>query len=287
MEDQLTRGEFDLLCQIAESKGIFKADNSPEYERLSRDGCIMEGKLTQLGWNALEPYRAKRAIFVAAGMGERLHPITINTPKPLVRVNGVRIIDTMIDACLSAGIKEIYIVRGYLGEQFDQLLAKYPMIRFLENDRYASENNISSLMCARTLLQNTYILEADFLVRNPKIICPYHYSTNYLGIRKRESADWCFITKDNYIICDWKLGGTDCWQQVGVSYWSKEDGERLAKHTKVVYDTPEGKSKFWDHVPLVSFKEKYRIEVRECQVEDTIEIDTFSELKAVDPLYNV
>ena len=86
--------------------------------------------------SALEPYRAKRAIFIAAGFGSRMVPITFNTPKPLVRVHGQRIIDGLIDACLEAGINEIYIVRGYLAEQFDQLLYKYPMIRFLENPVY-------------------------------------------------------------------------------------------------------------------------------------------------------
>lgn len=286
MDSDLTRGEFDLLCRIAELKKIPEADNSPEYKKLSQDECIREGEITELGWNALEPYRAKRAIFIAAGMGERMRPITVNTPKPLVRVNGVRIIDTMIDACLCAGIKEIYIIRGYLGEQFDQLLVKYPMIQFLENERYSTENNISSLMCARMLLQNAYVLEADILVRNPKIISPYHYTSNYLGIKKTESSDWCFTTKDN-IICEWKLGGTDCWQAVGISYWSRDDGEKLTKHLKAGYNTSEGKNKLWDYIPLVAFQEKYQIEVRECQESDTIEIDTFSELKTLDPNYDV
>ena len=68
----------------------------------------------------------KRAVFVAAGFGSRMVPITLNTPKPLVRVNGTRIIDTLLDAVVEAGIPEIVIVRGYLGEQFDQLLYKYP-----------------------------------------------------------------------------------------------------------------------------------------------------------------
>lgn len=93
---------------------------------------VSEGEITGAGISALEPYRAKRAIFIAAGFGSRLVPITFNTPKPLVRVHGQRIIDGLIDACLDAGINEIYIVRGYLAEQFDQLLYKYPMIRFLE-----------------------------------------------------------------------------------------------------------------------------------------------------------
>ena len=62
--------------------------------------------LTEAAYEALEPYRAKRLIFLAAGLGDRLLPITINTPKPLVRVKGTRIIDTAIDAALAKGIEE-------------------------------------------------------------------------------------------------------------------------------------------------------------------------------------
>ena len=50
--------------------------------------------------------------------------ITLNTPKPLIRVNGVRIIDTLIDGAMAAGIEEIIVVCGYLGEQFVQLKEK-------------------------------------------------------------------------------------------------------------------------------------------------------------------
>ena len=95
---------------------------------LTEAGYVADGAITNDGVNAMEPYCAKRAIFIAAGFGTRLVPITFNTSKPLVRVHGVRIIDRLIDACLEAGINEIYIVRGYLGELFDQLFYKYPMI---------------------------------------------------------------------------------------------------------------------------------------------------------------
>ncbi len=94
----------------------------------------------------------------------------MNTPKPLVRIHGKRIIDGLIDACLKAGIDEIYIVRGYLSEQFDQLLYKYPMIKFLENSVYNESNKISSSMGVKHMLSNTYVFEADLLINNPEII---------------------------------------------------------------------------------------------------------------------
>lgn len=111
-------------------------------------GFVEDGKITADGLAALESYRVKRAIFLAAGVGSRLMPVTLNTPKPLVRVNGKRIIDGLIDEVLALGIQEIYIVRGYLGEQFDQIISFYPMVQFLESPIYNESNNISSAMCA-------------------------------------------------------------------------------------------------------------------------------------------
>lgn len=251
-------------------------------------GYVENGTITNFGINALEPYRAKRAIFIAAGFGTRLVPITFNTPKPLVRVHGVRIIDRLIDACLQAGINEIYIVRGYLGELFDQLLYKYPMIKFLENPVYNEANNISSSLVARYMLSNAYVFEADLLISNPAIIKKYHYTSDFLAIKKDRSDDWCFKVKDGVIVEE-KVGGEgeDIWQMVGISYWNETDGHKLSQDIADVYASPGGKERYWEQVPLVYRKEHYAVEVRECHDEDIVEIDTFNELKAIDKTYDV
>ena len=114
----LTRKQFDILAALSESKeastqGELKKETGYSLDTVNRvlkemaeAGYIENGFITNDGLNALEPYRAKRAVFIAAGFGSRLVPITFNTPKPLVRVYGVRIIDRLIDACLKAGINE-------------------------------------------------------------------------------------------------------------------------------------------------------------------------------------
>lgn len=234
----------------------------------------------------LEPFRAKRAVFIAAGFGSRMVPITINTPKPLIKVKGQRIIDGLIDACIKAGIEEIYIVRGYLKEQFDQLLYKYPMIKFIDNDLYTEANNISSAFLARRLLRNAYVFEADLCISNPDIITKYHYSSDFLAIPVKESEDWCFDTKDG-IITEEMVGGKDCHQMVGISYWSDCDGAKLEKHLEQAFSKEKKTQLYWEQVPLRDFKEDYSVAVRECSMSDIIELDTFKELMEFDDSYKV
>jgi len=243
-----------------------------------------EYAITKSGLEALEPYRVKRAVFLAAGFGSRMVPITINTPKPLVRVNSVRMIDTLLDAVIAAGIEEIYIVRGYLGEQFDQLLYKYPMIKFIDNPEYDKANNISSAFYARHLLQNAYVMEADLVLYNPSLITKYQYTSNYLGVPVASTDDWCFEVKDG-IITKLAVGGTNCFHEYGVSYWNATDGAKLYTDIKTVYEQLGGKDYYWDQVPLEHYLENYKLEVRKCTFADIIEIDSFADLQKIDKKY--
>ena len=296
----LTRKQFDVMEVLAINTSTLTQRDLEKLtghsmgtvnrvlNELAEMGLVENYAITNDGVNTLEPYRCKRAVFSAAGFGTRLVPITFNTPKPLVRVHGVRIIDRLIDACLEAGINEIYVVRGYLAELFDQLLYKYPMIKFLENPVYNESNNISSALVARYMLSNAYVFEADLLISNPKIIRKYHYTSDFLAIKKVRSDDWCFKVRDG-IIVEEKVGGEgdDIWQMVGISYWNEIDGHKLSKDISDVYSSPGGKERYWEQVPLVYRKEHYAVEVRECYDDDIVEIDTFKELKAIDKTYDV
>ena len=181
--------------------------------------------------------------------------------------------------------KSEVIIANLLHMEADQLLYKYPNIRFVENPIYNEANNISSAVCVRYLLQNAYVLEADLLLRNKKLIRKYEYETNFLSIPVESTDDWCFATDHNGVITEEKVGGTDCHQMVGISYWSEADGIKLANDLNEVYLSQGGKERYWEQVPLVYKKENYQVHVRECKAEDITEIDTFNELKAIDNRY--
>ncbi len=294
----LTKKQFEILDTLIENKqvrtqrgiaacvGMSVGSVNKIFGELTELGYIQDGKVTAEGYEVMENYRVKRAVFIAAGFGSRLVPITLNTPKPLVRVKGERIIDTLLDALKAAEIEEVYVIRGYLGEQFDQLLYKYPNIKFIENPYYNEANNISSVVCAGELVKNAYIFEADLLLSNKKLIKKYQYSSNYLGIPVERTDDWCLYLKDGYV-SKLTIGGTNCHQLVGISYWTEEDGAKLCQDAKKVYASPGGKERYWDQVVLEHCIDNYKVSVRDCQFSDVVEIDSLSELQAIDKSYRV
>ena len=252
---------------------------------LKNSGYISNGVITSEGYKSLEPYRVKRAVLLAAEFDSRIIPVTLNTPKPLVRIHGKRIIDSLLDAVIAAGIEEIYIVRGYLKEQFDVLLEKYPNIRFIDNPLYNQTNNISSALYAGEKIINAYVMESDLFLKNPKLISKYQYETNYLGIKVKRTDDYCIYEKGHYIDSV-SRGGENCYKMVGITYWNETDGTGMAEDIKnVFYNVPAGKEVFWGTVATVHNRGKYRIGIRECNFDDVIEIDTFEELTKIDPAY--
>lgn len=296
---QLTINQFEVLTTIeGNEKKLSQRDIAKETklslgtinkvisELLENKLIDKENAITQNGLKVLEPYRVKRAIFLAAGFGSRLVPITLNTPKPMVLVNGKRIIETLLDAVVKVEIEEIYIVTGYLSEQFEILKKKYPQIKFIENNMYNEANNISSAYLVRNLIKNAYVLESDLYLYNTKLIRKYEYHSNFLGYYVDRSDDWCIEVK-NGIITKEKIGGINCYQMVGISYYDENDGQNIEKDMEEVFNSPGGKEKYWEQVILDICKKNYNIYLRECQKEDIIEIDTFNELKAIDKSYDV
>ncbi len=298
----LERHEFDFLTYLERrGKGVYSqrrlADEltvslgtvtkqlkelaDKNYINIFADGSL---EISEKGRKALEPYRVRKAIIFAAGFGSRLAPVTLDTPKPLVRVNGVRIIDTLLDALTEKGITNITIVRGYKKEQFDRLLEKYPTIRFIDNPEFNTANNISSAIHAVDLIDRCYLCEADLYITNPEVINRYEYRSNYLGAKVAETDDWCFKKQNGYVT-DYRMGGTDCYQAFGISYWNGEDSERLKSDLKKAYAGRGGKENLWEMVPLRIARKNYHLEVRKCHKSDIIEIDNFIELIAADGSY--
>jgi len=228
----------------------------------------------------------KRAIIMAAGTGSRMNPVTLETPKPLVKVNGVRMIDTVIQALHANGIREIYIVIGYLKEQFEQLKTDYPNITLIENPYYDTCNNISSLYVARDYIEDALILDGDQIIYNSAILDPQFERSCYNCIWTEQETDEWLLTVENDIVrsCS-RTGGRHGWQLYSVSRWTTTDGQRLKRHLEIEFDDKKNRQIYWDDVALFCYPTEYELGIREMKANDIIEVDNLSELAVIDTSY--
>lgn len=301
----LNRYQFEVMTYIEKNNNLMfnisKLANNTRISRkkvenvlknLQEDGNVKISDdniitLTKEGLKQLEPYRVRRAIIMGAGFGSRMMPATKDRPKPMVTVNGKRIIETLLDAMIAVGITDITIVRGYQKEKYDELLTKYPFLNLVDNDDYATTNNISSVMKVLDKIEGgTYLCEADLYITNPAVITKYQYTSNILGSYSLETDDWSFRMQDGHIV-DYQQGNTYCYNYYGISYWTADDCTKLRNDWSEIYATDEGKNVFWEIVPLKLRKEKYQVEIRECQKSDIMEIDNYYELATLDKKYNI
>ena len=230
--------------------------------------------------------RVERAIIMAAGMGNRMHPITLTTPKPLVRVNSVRMIDTVIQGLHHQGIYEIYVVVGYLKEQFQKLEQEYPGLHLIENPYYNTCNNISSLYVARDHIENAIILDGDQLIYNEEILKPDFERSGYNAVWTEEDTDEWLLTVQNGIVtqCS-RTGGKNGWQLYSISRWTAEDGKKLKHHLEESFAMEERRQLYWDDLAMFFYPEEYQLGIIPMQKNDIIEVDSIDELIKLDSSY--
>ena len=230
----------------------------------------------------------ENAIIVAAGKGERLQPITLSTPKPLVKVNGIPMIESVIDALNKNGINSIYIVVGYLKEQFEYLQNKYDGVVLIENPYYENCNNISSLFVAREQLENTIILDGDQIINNPEVLNPAFDKSGYCGVWTDDyTNEWLMSVDENGRVtsCN-NAGGSKGYQLYSVSKWIKSDSDKLRKLLELEFIEKKNTGIFWDDVVMFCHPDEFELCVYEMNKGDVVEIDSIQELCSIDSSYN-
>lgn len=230
--------------------------------------------------------KIERAIIMAAGLGSRLNPITLTTPKPLIKVNGVRMIDTAISALHKNGISEIYVVIGYLKEQFISLEKDYPGVVLLENPYYAECNNIASLYVAREYIENAIIMDGDQIIYNPEILSTDFVYSGYSSVWTDERTDEWLQTVENGVVtsCS-RNGGKKGWQLYSVSRWNADDGKKLKRHLEIEFEKRKNRQIYWDDVAMFCYPEEYKLGIYPISKEDIVEIDNLQELATLDSYY--
>lgn len=230
--------------------------------------------------------KVENAIIMAAGLGTRMRPLTNTIPKPLVKVNGHRMIETIIQGLNKNGITDVTIVTGYLADKFDFLCDKYAGVNIINNPYYQEYNNLSSLYVARYKLKNTIILDGDQLINNLQVLNPVFDKSGYAGTWANQWTDeWIMHADDdgNVVSCD-RDGGEKGYRLYSVSKWTASDSAKLADLVEYEFKA-KNYDIYWDDVAMFKYPDQFNLTVHKVGSNDIIEIDSLDELKALDSSY--
>ena len=221
-----------------------------------------------------------RAILLAAGMGTRLRPLTLETPKPLIKINGESIIERQIKYLKEIGINEIIVVTGYLKEKFNFLKDKYG-VKIIQNDKYDVYNNIYTMYLVKDFLEDSYVIEGDIYL-NRNFLKKDIKESSYFSAPKYEYTDeWILRIDDKNNVIDIETGSENGqYIMCGVSYWNRSDANFIIEKLENCINEEEFTELFWDNIVKYNIKD-INIKIEKINSDDVYEIDSLNDLKKI------
>lgn len=222
-----------------------------------------------------------RAILLAAGMGTRLRPLTLDTPKSLIEVNGMPLAERQIQLLKEKGIDEIIVVTGYLNGKFEYLKEKYG-VTLVYNDKYNVYNNIYTMFLVREFLKDSYVIDADVYINRNFLLEKPKTSTYFSAYKKDVKNEWKIIFDENNKVSDIEVmdGQGEGHILSGVSYWSKKDAEVIIKDLERVIENEDFSNFYWDDIVKDNIK-KLDLYINKIEEDDIFEIDSIEDLEYV------
>lgn len=262
-----------LAAQTGHSLGIV---NRSIKELISEGYLDEEIRPTEKAFCEAKEKAPKNAIILAAGFGMRMVPINTETPKGLLEIKGERLIERTIRQLHEVGITEIYVVVGFMKEQYEYLIDEYGVDLIVAPD-YATKNNLHSLKTAADHLSNSYIIPCDiWCEKNP-------YSRN-------ELYSWYMVSdlvdddstvrvnrKQELVVQKEQAGGN---AMIGICYLLETEAEIVRERLEELGRDSRYDGAFWEET--LYRKDRMIVTARVVHAADAVEINTYEQLREID-----
>ena len=262
---------------LAETCGHSLGVVNRSLKNLLKEGYLDEQvELTERAISLFRDMSPRNAIILAAGCGMRMVPINTETPKAFIEVEGEPLIERLIKQLHEVGIKEIYVVVGFMKEQFEYLIDEYG-VELVVNPEYTIKNNIHSLKLIADKLANTYVIPCDiWCERNP--------------FAKQELYSWYMVSdlvdNDSTVRVNRKMelvsimnheGGNE---MIGIAYLTEPDSAIVRDRIYNLCRDARYNGSFWEEA--LYEKDRMIIQARVVHATEVVEIDTYEQLRELD-----
>lgn len=267
---KLSLGKTNNLLHAMAEMGLICADRS-SYT------------LTQSGRRALEPYKVKNAVIMAAGRSARFVPLSYEKPKGLLVVKNEVLIEREIRQLHQAGIDDITVVVGYMKEAFFYLEDAFG-VKIVVNEDYYKYNNTSTLIRVLDRLSNTYICSSDNYFAD-NVFEAYVYQAYYAAVYASGKTDeYCLATSPAGRIKSVSIGGENAWYMLGHVYFDKAFSDKFRQILLREYDNPITREQLWENL-YARYVDQLDLYIKKYSDEQIKEFDTLEELRSFDTEY--
>lgn len=138
--------------------------------------------------------RVKTAFILCAGLGKRLNPMTLETPKPLLKLNDKTMLEKCINMILELGIKKIFLNTFHLGNQISEFIRnkKFPIDIQIINDGNEILNTGGGIL---NMIKNSQ--DENFIIFNPDTL----WGLNYLDEINNMQNLYFSNNLENILLC--------------------------------------------------------------------------------------
>lgn len=262
---------------LADSSGHSLGVVNRSLKELMKDGYIDEKiKPTEKAVEFYNEMVPKKAIILAAGYGMRMVPINTEMPKGLLEVNAEPLIERIIKQLHEVGVREIYVVVGFLKERYEYLIDDFG-VKLIVNKEYASKNNLYSLKLVKNKLENAYIIPCDIWCHNNPFHTHEMYSWYMVSDLVDDDSNVRVNRKLELVTVSHHSGGN---AMIGVCYLTKEDSDYVSKKIEKLTENQRYDGSFWEEA--LYHKDRMIVSAKVVHSADVVEINTYEQLRELD-----